>query len=314
MSTRLHTICGLAVGLAAATLTCGPSGLQPREGFVHVPGGRVWYRIVGSGTRTPLLVLHGGPGVPSTYLKPLAALADERPVVFYDQLGAGKSDHPKDSTLWRMERFLAELAAVRESLGLREIHLYGHSWGTMLAVDYLLQHPAGVRSVLLAGPVMDYPRTLHDDDSLKRTLPDSIRRVLARHERDGSCDSPEYQAAMVPYYERFFARRQPWSIDLDSGVRGVDPVPDAAVFGRCDRGGPLATYDRTGQLRTMTVPALFMVGGYDPTTPAAARDYQRLWPGAELVVFDSSGHLPMQDEPEHYVAAIRDFLHRVEGR
>jgi proline-specific peptidase len=314
MSPRPQTICLLATAVAIGLLSCGPHGLHPREGYVHVPGGRVWYRIVGSGTRTPLLVLHGGPGVPSTYLKPLAALADERPVVFYDQLGAGKSDHPRDTTLWRMERFLAELAAVRESLGLREIHLYGHSFGTMLAIDYLLQHPTGVRSAILAGPVLSYPQVLRDDDSLKRTLPDSIRRVLARHERDGSCDDPEYQAAMVPYYKRFFARRQPWSVDLDSAVRGVDPAPDEALFGRCDRGGPIATYDRTGQVGTMAVPALFMVGAYDPTTPAATRSYQRLWPGAELAIFDSSGHLPMQDEPARYVAAIRDFLRRVERR
>lgn len=314
MSARLNTILLIATALAAGAVSCGPRGLQPREGYVHVPGGRVWYRIVGSGTRTPLLVLHGGPGVPSTYLKPLAALADERPVVFYDQLGAGKSDHPKDTTLWRMERFLAELAAVRESLGLREIHLYGHSFGTMLAVDYLLQHPTGVRSVILAGPPLSYPRLLRDDDSLKRTLPDSIQRILARHERDGSCQSPEYQAAMMSYYTQFFMRRLPISADLDTGFRGVDPVPDETMFGRCDRGGPLASYDRTGQLASMAVPALFMVGAYDPTTPAATRSYQRLWPGAELAIFDSSGHLPMQDEPVRYVAAIRDFLRRVERR
>ena len=63
---------------------CRRTGLQPGEGYVNVQGGRIWYRIVGSGTRTPLLLLHGVPGAPSYYLNPLAALADERPVIFYD--------------------------------------------------------------------------------------------------------------------------------------------------------------------------------------------------------------------------------------
>lgn len=77
---------------------------EAREGYLPVTGGRVWYQIVGSGNATPLLVLHGGPGVPHDYLESLADLADERPVVFYDQLGCGKSDRPDDVSLWRIER------------------------------------------------------------------------------------------------------------------------------------------------------------------------------------------------------------------
>ena len=138
-----------SLALLLAVTACGPraTGLRSGEGFVQTPGGRVWYRIVGSGSRTPLLVLHGGPGVPSTYLKPLAALADERPVVFYDQLGAGKSDHPKDSTLWTVDHYVSELARVREALGLREVHLYGHSWGTVLATEYALTKPKGLEKI-----------------------------------------------------------------------------------------------------------------------------------------------------------------------
>ena len=82
----------LAALLALVTITaCGPGQprLAPGEGYVAVPGGRIWYRIVGTGPGTPLVLLHGGPGAPSYYLEPLAALGDERPVVFYDQLGAG---------------------------------------------------------------------------------------------------------------------------------------------------------------------------------------------------------------------------------
>src|SRR5262244_3842631 len=109
--------------------SCGRPGLQPGEGYVNVQGGRIWYRIVGSGTHTPLLLLHGGPGAPSYYLNPLAVLADERPVIFYDQLGAGRSDKPTDVTLWRVERFIEELRRLRVALALDEIHLLGHDAG-----------------------------------------------------------------------------------------------------------------------------------------------------------------------------------------
>src|SRR5258707_5035250 len=183
MTTRLAAL--LSVVLAAAC--ADRRGLAPREGYVAVPGGRVWYRIVGSGTRTPLLVLHGGPGVPSTYLKPLAALADERPVVFYDQLGSGHSEHPVDSALWTMQRFLTELAEVRRALGLTEVHLSGHSWATMLAPDYVLSHPAGVKSLIMAGPALSVRRYQPGDSAPVATLPASLRAVLTPQERGLTC-------------------------------------------------------------------------------------------------------------------------------
>src|SRR5262245_46344993 len=97
--------------------------IAAREGYIPVTGGRVWYQIAGSGDALPLLVLHGGPGVPHDYLEPLADLAEERPVVYYDQLGCGKSDRPDDVSLWRMERFVEEVDQVRQTLGLAQLHL-----------------------------------------------------------------------------------------------------------------------------------------------------------------------------------------------
>src|SRR5215472_8509562 len=154
---------------------CRRTGLQPGEGYVNVQGGRIWYRIVGSGTHTPLLLLHGGPGAPSYYLNPLAVLADERPVIFYDQLGAGRSDKPTDISLWRVERFVQELSELRRALGLTQVHILGHSWGTMLALDYMMTKPTGVRSLILASPALSMNRWIEDAATLKKTLPESIQ-------------------------------------------------------------------------------------------------------------------------------------------
>ncbi|TMC53707.1 MAG: alpha/beta fold hydrolase, partial [Chloroflexi bacterium] len=92
-----------------------------RQGYVPVTGGRVWYQVVGRGDGVPLLLLHGGPGAPHDYLEPLAALAAERPVIFYDQLGCGQSDKPDDPSLWTLERFVAELGQLRRALGLERM-------------------------------------------------------------------------------------------------------------------------------------------------------------------------------------------------
>ena len=87
------------------------------EGKIPVEAGyEIWYRRVGSGG-IPLLTLHGGPGAGHDYLEPLQILATDRAVIFYDQLGCGKSDQPDDRTLRVMERFVTEVDTVRRTLG-----------------------------------------------------------------------------------------------------------------------------------------------------------------------------------------------------
>ncbi len=80
-----------------------------QEGYIPVTGGLVWYQAVNPGDGIPLLTLHGSPGSPHDYLEPLERLANERPIIFYDQLGCGKSARPDDTTLWQRNRFVEEL-------------------------------------------------------------------------------------------------------------------------------------------------------------------------------------------------------------
>ena len=110
------------------------------EGTIPFHGFNTWYRIAGDREapgRLPLLLLHGGPGCPSDYLKPLEALAaGGRRVIRYDQLGCGRSDHPHDPSLWSVALFVEELDGVRRALGLDRLHILGQSWGGMLAMEY----------------------------------------------------------------------------------------------------------------------------------------------------------------------------------
>src|SRR5881396_4425861 len=125
--------------------------MKSEEGYIDVPGGKVWYRAVGDNAEaTPLLCLHGGPGFTHYYLEPLEALAGRRQVVFYDQLGCGRSDRPDDPSLWTVDRFVEELAVVREALGLERLHLFGSSWGGMLALQYVLDRRPRLESLVLS--------------------------------------------------------------------------------------------------------------------------------------------------------------------
>lgn len=305
-------LCTLAI---LALSACQSTSLSPGEGFVEVTGGKVWYEIVGSGTETPLLVIHGA-CVPSAYLKPLEALAEDRPVIFYDQLTCGKSVGPSDTALWTIERFVEEIALIRETLGLDEVHIYGHSWGTILAAEYMLTKPTGVRSLTMAGPAFSIPRYVQDTNDLVSTLPDSVWQVIVDCERDGTLDSPDYLSAKMVYYGTFFARRQPWSDELNETFAQVNHEMWNYILGpemlACT--GSICDYDCTDRLGEITTPTLLTAGEYDEARPATVEYYQSLISGSEIAILENCGHLTIQDDPETDIRIIHDFLVQVESK
>ena len=315
MNKRLSFLTAVGFLLLAISSFGQTDSLSPGEGFIEVTGGKVWYKIVGGGTGIPLLMLHGGYGVSSIYLKPLEALADQRPVVFFDQLGCGNSPGPSDTSLWTIEKFVEQIAAVRKALNLKQVHLYGHSWGSMLAIDYMLGEPAGVRSVILASPVISIEKYFQDKLKLLETLPDSISQVIKKNELEGTLDSPDYMPAMMVFLGQFFARKQPWSDELNMAFATLNRDMGGYLFGPNEFSvtGTLKNYDRTDRLSEINLPTLLITGEYDISTPATAKYYQSLIPGAELEIIENAGHLTMQDNAEADIKAIREFLAKVEN-
>ena len=287
---------------------------QSREGFVEVTGGKIWYEVLGDGDATPVVTLHGGPGSTHYGLEPLRALAKERPVIFYDQLGCGKSDRPDDSSLWTVERFVEELHLLRAALGLDRVHILGHSWGTMLAADYYLTHPEGVASLIMSSPCISIERWIEDCNNYRRQLPAEVQEAMDRNEAAGTTDSQEYRDA-----EEEFNKRH---------VRRVDPMPPAMAQGRRERGavvyetmwgpseffmtGNLSGYDRSGDLHNINIPSLYSCGRVDEAAPATVEWYASLTPGAEFVVYEHSAHMPYWEETERYLDVVGDFLRRAD--
>ena len=288
--------------------------LRPGSGYAQVPGGKVWYNVVGTGHRTPILVLHGGPGAASYYLKPLSALGDDRPVIFYDQLGGGHSERPNDSTLWNVSRYVQEVGAIRDALGLERVHILGHSFGTIILAEYLKTKPRGVRSAVFASPVLDVPGYVQDVTALLRTFPDSTQQVIVDAEKNGTTNSAEYQSAMMAFYHQHVARKLPWSPDLDSTIAQLNPVPYVHMQGPSEFSisGTLKSYDATGSLKDIDVPVLFVAGQYDEVVPARIRKFRQLTPGSRMEIIPNSAHMMTQDEPEVFIKTVRDWLRYVE--
>ena len=294
--------------------------MREQEGFVTVFGEyRVWYRMVGGGAsreQVPLLALHGGPGIPHDYIENLADLAsDMRRVIFYDQLGCGRSDQPDDTSLWRVERFVEELGIVRRELDLERIHLLGQSWGGMLAIEYMLTQPEGVVSLILASTLSSMPLWVEEANRLRSELPPDIQATLLRHEEAGTTDSPEYQQAMMAFYERHVIRVVPMPPQVKRAMDQAGTVY-YTMNGPSEFHvtGVTKDWDRTNRLSEIHVPTLITSGRYDESTPRINEILHRGIAGSEWVMFENSSHMAHVEEPERFLPLVQSFMERIEAQ
>jgi proline-specific peptidase len=294
--------------------TSAAASLPAGESYLAVPGGRIWYRVTGTGTATPAILLHGGPGFSSHYLKPLEALDADRRIVRYDQLGGGHSDKISDTAMFTIPHFVAELDSLRAHLGYDKVHLIGHSWGTILAVEYYRAHPEHVASLTLASSALDIPAWEKNAKQLVTTLPDSEQKAIRVREAEKKFDAPDYQHALDDFYGRY-VWRHPDSVNLDSTMKEANMAIYNYMQGPSEFTivGTLKYYDATPFLKSIKVPVLYTVGEFDEASPAIVKRFATLTPGSKYVVIAGSGHMVTWDNPQATIKAIGDFLRSVDS-
>lgn len=317
----------MLLGVSALLLACSdrpsrsavPQGnSQPtslaHEGYLAVPDGRIWYHVTGVGAATPVILLHGGPGYSSFYLRSLDSLGLDRPTIRYDQLGSGKSDRISDTLLFTIPHFVAELDSVRQALGAARVHLLGHSWGTILALEYYRAHPDHVASLVLASPALDIPAWERHARELLLTLPDSDQRAVRVREAEHNFGAPDYQAALGAFYG-LYVWRHPVQAELDSTLQTVNEAIYNYMQGPSEFTitGTLKHYDATSFLPQVRVPTLYTVGEFDEANPSTVRRFATLTPHAQVVVLPGAAHITTWDAPEAMLAAVRSFLRHADS-
>ncbi|MEH7250709.1 proline iminopeptidase-family hydrolase [Neobacillus niacini] len=290
--------------------------MMHEEGYIEVTGGRVWYQLFNKNSaNTPVIILHGGPGSSSYSLEGLQALQADRPVILYDQLGCGRSDRPNDQSLWQLDRFVEELALVREALKLDEVHILGHSWGTTLAAAYYLTKPSGVKSVIFSSPCLSAPRWEQDQIENLKTLPKEIQETIKRCEETGTTDSEEFKAAIHEFNKRFVCRVESDPEWIKKGSCYRNPEIYNIMWGPSEFSvkGNLKSFDCTSRLNEISCPTLFTCGRYDEATPASTEYFSTLVASGKIHIFENSAHMPYFEEKEEYLQVMGNFLKTIDS-
>lgn len=287
--------------------------------YVHAPA-------TGQVKLTPVIFLHGGPGTPAEGI-PVggqALAADGFDVYSYDQIGAGRSTRLKDVTGYTVARQVADLDAIRRTLGADKIIVIGQSWGGSLAAQYLAAHGEHVARAVFTSPGAlwghEYPGSQAGD-------PWSSLTPAQRAQRDRLSSSPRLLAASL------LLDINPGAAHALVGDRELDHwMHEVALLGKdstsCAGAPPTEAHnnpqgfysnqitvkdfekmpDPRPKLRTVRVPSLILRGECDFIKPSVTYEYRQTLPNSELVSINGAGHAISRSQPRLYTALLQAFL------
>ncbi len=288
-----------------------------RESRLPIAGVNIYLREIGHGPSS--IVLHGGPDFDHSYLLPeMDRLADSYRLIYYDQRGRGRSAkgvQPEDVTL---ASEIADLDAVRKHFRLDSVILLGHSWGTVLALEYALRHPERVSKLILMNPA---PASKADlamfrDVYVKKLGADMDRQkeILASpayQEGDPETVTARYRLHFKPALMRHEDYKKLMTRMHDAFIRqGKDAIKKARVVE--DRlmsdTWQLDGYDLLPKLRALKVPVLVMGADHDFFPPEIAGHIAQASSNAYLVVLTDCGHFSYLECPDPVRTSVDAFF------
>ena len=280
--------------------------------------GRTWYRVVGDlkSTKTPVMVLHGGPGAGHNYCEPIADVLAQtgRAAVLYDQIGCGNSTHlpDKPKEFWTPELFMEELVLLTQHLGIsNKYNIVGQSWGGMLGMQFAISKPKGLNAMVIADSPASMEVWVSEANKLRKELPPEVEATLLKHEAAETTEDPEYVAAVDVFYSRHLCRiPQPPYVVASFEQLAADPTVYHTMNGPSEFHviGSLKHWDIRLQLKEITTPTLLVSGQYDEATPAMVKEIHGLIPGSKWELFAESSHMPHVEEPAKFKRVVSEFL------
>ena len=274
--------------------------------YAQINGNETFYTIHGQGR--PMLLLHGGPGLDHTYFRPwLDPLSDRIQLIYYDQLGMGRSSRPENYEGIGIDTWAQEADALRQYLGLNRMLLLGHSFGGFIAQEYALRYGEHLAGLILCdtAPLIDYPEVIVGNAQARGT-PEQVQTVVAGLSNPAAfADDTLWRQAwrtILPLYFHQYDPKVGEAMDEQTHYSGR---AFSHGFSRC-----LPTFNVLDRLGEISAPTLLLGGQHDWIAPPAL-SAERLHtgiPGSQLVLFEESGHFPFIEQQDQFVNVISDWM------
>lgn len=286
------------------------------EGYMSFNQYQTYYRIIkpAHSTKTPLVMLHGGPGSTHNYFEIFDEFAQKykQPIIMYDQIGCGNSSIPNDPSIYNRQTWLKELDALIKHLQLSSSHLLGQSFGGMLAIMYLCDYqPTNVKSVILSSTLSDANLWGQEQQRMIKELPLNLQQAIALAQETGDFTSSEYLKAneefMLRHCAPHFTKNDPEPLwrPKKSGTLAYQTAWGPNEYSPL---GNLADYNYTAKLHQIKIPSLIISGTDDLCTPLVAKTMFDNLPDAKWELFANCRHMPFVENYPKYCQILADWL------
>jgi len=301
-------------GLAPFTYPTAPKPLE------------TYYRVFGDlkSSITPLVIIHGGPGLSHDYLLNHSLLTTQHsiPILLYDQIGSGLSTHLPETaswpSFWTDQIFFAQLTQLLQFLGLDArdggYDILGSSWGGMMGSRFASLRPKGLRRVVLANAPVSKRLSTANKLTYRAALPKETQNTMQAHEEAGTTSSPEYSAIMTAYIRQHICKVFPFPEDLVASIRAsqedrtvIHAMGDEGQWGG-DEKGYMASWDTTEDVKKIDVPVLVINGVEESGSGEAVGGFVEGIRDVTLVTLEGTTHSPHLEDTEGYMAVVKGFL------
>ena len=299
-------------------MTNDPAIAHPPGRLLDVNGTRLWVETEGSGP--PVLLLAGGPASSHLTFHPcFSDLADSYQINYVDYRGRGRSAPVADYREVTFARDVEDMAELIRALGSGPVHLYGFSYGGMIAQALALDHPELVQNLILANTLHSPEMWQKNHENINREVelqfPEVWEQILALRAAGVRSTDPRVQdlyrvhSKLVRFYNPDHAER----LLSEPSARNGELYP---VFAGDDVeffiGGEVAKLpDFRPRLKDLAMPVLVLAGRYDRALyPKYQYEFKRHAPQAEFVWMERSGTFSHIEEPGAVLALVRRFLRR----
>jgi len=279
---------------------------------------RVWTKRFGNNPSIKLLTLNGGPGCTHEYFECLESFLPEEGIefIYYDQLGCGNSDNPKDTTMWDLARYVEEVETVRKALDLDKDNFYllGHSWGGILALEYALKYQDNLKGLIISNMMSSCPDYgKYAQDVLSKQMDPKVLDTIRMIEAKKDFDNPKYMELLMPnFYNQHICRipLDQWPEPMQRSFNKINHSLYVTMQGPSEFGigGNLVNWDRKAQLPTLSIPVLTIGAKYDTMDPEHMKWMSTQVQNGSFLFCPNGSHMDMWDDQQVYMAGLIMWL------